>query len=269
MKLIIWAVAIAICSVPLRWLWKRNRRAVPVGVLIMAFVGVGGLGALAFGGALYLGTLAVFVGLIAVNLYLMKGSLVERAAWAAGSQLIWMFVFFVCSIAYDQTQLITMDERGQVVQEQARQAELEIQRRRADLDLTPEYRREVIDSVLPEVRAWMAKSYETIERLLVFGDPAKAPGDVVVWCVLTIRPGFNLPQWGYYGERAHDLLNRRLRERGYPANISLGIAQTADVSAAGGDAAYFGKAGSKVIPQYLPDYRVGTTPLLAVPRRRE
>lgn len=55
-------------------------------------------------------------------------------------------------------------------------------------------------------------------------------------------------------------LNNLLRERGYPVKIALGFAFSAAIDSSGGDEAYFGRDGSKVIPQYLPDNVIGNRP---------
>jgi len=64
-------------------------------------------------------------------------------------------------------------------------------------------------------------------------------------------------------------MNDLLRERGYPVKIALGFASSAAIDSAGGDEAYFGRDGSQVIPQYLPDNVIGNHPRrLEAPRRK-
>ena len=108
-----------------------------------------------------------------------------------------------------------------------------------------------------------------VDRFVVFGDPATEPDRMVVWAVVTPTVHVTWLSYSFYGERLHQRVNNLLRERGYPVKIALGFASSTAIDSAGGDDAYFGRDGSKVIPQYPPDNVIGNHPRrLEAPRRK-
>lgn len=193
----------------------------------------------------------------------------ERMKWTGVSIGVWIAVALVQYIAFGRVEQLYLDQSREAYLAPIRRAEAEGLRLRAELDQYPERRREALDGALRDIEPEAARSYEKIERFLVFGDPASAPGQVVVWGVLTMRPERQWIDFGYHGERLHEWLNWRLRLLGYPAKIALGFAPTQAVDSAGGDAAYFGPDAAALIPQYLPGHQKGAAPPpLDFPTRR-
>ena len=92
---------------------------------------------------------------------------------------------------------------------------------------------------------------------------------MAVWAVVTPTVHVTWLSYSFYGERLHQRVNNLLRERGYPVKIALGFASSTAIDSAGGDDAYFGRDGSRVIPQYLPDNVIGNHPRRLEPPRRK
>jgi len=183
---------------------------------------------------------------------------------------VWILVGMIVSLASGEVQDVHLEAESKAFLERAAQAEAEIPRTRAKLDRTPERRRAVLETTLAQVKGEVVLSYREVGRFVVLGDPATEPEHVAVWAVVTPRPPESWAAYSFYGERLHQRLNSLLRERGYPVKIALGFAFSAAIDSAGGDEAYFGRDGSKVIPQYLPDNVIGNRPRrLEAPRREE
>ncbi len=284
MKVIsIWVAALAISAIPVGLLVRRNARSVLAGALVVALFVVYGLGALGVGGAgagptsdagsvliLWIVVMAVLVCLLLITFARMNGSFFERIRWTGVGVGVWILVGMIVSGASGEVQDLHLEAESQAFLERAAQAEAEIPRTRAKLDRTPERRRAVLDNTLAQVKGEVVLSYREVGRFVVLGDPATAPEHVVVWAVVTPRPPESWAAYSFYGERLHQRLNSLLRERGYPVKIALGFAFSAAIDSAGGDEAYFGRDGSKIIPQYLPDNVIGDRPRrLEVARRKE
>lgn len=279
----IWIAALAISAVPVGWLAMRNRRSVLAGALVVALFVVYGLGGLGLGGAgagptsdvggllvMWIVALVVLGCLLLITFARMTGSFLERIKWTAAGVGVWILVGMIVSRASGEVQGLRMEARTQALVQQSAQAEAEIPRRRSELDRTPERRRALLDSTLARVKVDFAQSYyREVRRFVVFGDPATEPAHVVVWAVIAPTRQETLVAYSYYGERLQQRLNTLLRERGYPAKIALGFVFSATIDSAGGDEAYFGLDGSKLIPQYPPDYVIGDRPRrLEAPRRK-
>ncbi len=278
----IWLTALVISAVPIWLLARRNPRSVLAGALVVALFVVYGVGALGVGGAgagptsdagsvliLWIVVLAVLVCLLLITFSRMNGSFSERIKWTARGVGIWILVGMIVSLASGEVQDLHLEAESQAFLERAAQAEAEIPRTRAKLDRTPERRRAVLDNTLAQVKGEVVLSYREGGRFVVLGDPATEPEHVVVWAVVTPRPPESWAAYSFYGERLHQRLNSLLRERGYPGKIALGFAFSAVIDSAGGDDAYFGPDGSKVIPQYLPDNVIGDRPRRLEPPRRK
>ena len=278
----IWVTALAISAVPVGLLARRNPRSVLAGALVAALFVVCALGALGVGGAgagprsdvaglliLWISVMAVLVWLLLITFARMNGSFLERIKSTAVGVGVWILVGMIVSRASGEVQDLQIAASARTFQEQAAQAEAEIPRTRAALDRTPERRRAVLDGTLAQMKGEVVLDYRPVGRFVVFGDPATEPERVVVWAVVTPRPPQSWAAYSSYGERLHQRLNNLLREQGYPGKIALGFAFSAPIDSAGGDEAYFGRDGSKVIPQYLPDHVIGDRPRrLEAPRRK-
>jgi len=279
----IWVTALAISAVPVGLLARRNRPSVLTGVLVVALFVVFALGGLGLGGAgagprsdlaglliLWIVVMAVLAWLLLITFARMNGSFVERIKWTGVGVGVWILVGMIVSRASGEMQDLRMEAETQASVDQEARAEAEIPRTRAKLDRTPERRQAVLDSALAQVKGeFRVQNYREIGRFVVFGDPATEPDRVVVWTVVTPTPHITLLSYSFYGERLHQRVNTLLRERGYPVKIALGFASSTAIDSAGGDAAYFGRDGSKVIPQYLPDNVIGNHPRRLEPPRRK
>ncbi len=253
------------------------------GAFVVALFVVYGVGALGVGGAgagptsdagsvliLWIVVMAVLVCLLLITFSRMNGSFSERIKWTTRGVGVWLLVGIIVSRASGEVQDLKLAAESQAFLVRAAQAEAEIPRTRAALDRTPERRRAVLDGTLAQVKGEVVTSYREVGRFVVLGDPATEPEHVVVWAVVTPRPPESWAAYSFYGERLHQRLNSLLRERGYPGKIALGFAFAAAIDSAGGDEAYFGRDGSKVIPQYLPDNVIGNRPRrLEAPRRKD
>ena len=279
MKFIPWLVAIAVALIPLGWLAMRNARAVPIGAFIVAIIAVVGFGAIGVGGAavnssvgaqkgiLLLGaTLAVLIAVALANLAWMTGPVDSRLNWAATSTGVWLLVVLIGSWAAGWSRGIDADRSSEAYWAPIRAAEARGAQLRAELDRHPERRAAVIDSALVAVKTFGEESMEKIERFVVFGDPARAPANVVIWAVVRMRPDTDWSRFGYYGERMQLRLNDGLRLGGYPAKVAFGVAPANAVDADGGDAGYFGTDGTRRVPQYPANHQVPGVPApLAMP----
>ena len=278
----IWLTALAISAVPVGWLARRNARSVLAGALVVALFVVYGLGALGVGGAgagptsdagsvliLWIVVMAVLAYLL-ITFSRMNGSFSERIKWTGRGVGVWILVGIIISGASGEAQDLKLEAESQAFLERAAQAEAEIPRTRAALDRTPERRRAVLDGTLAQVKGEIAGNYRAVDRFVVFGDPATEPDHVVVWAVVTPTRYVTWLSYSFDGERLHQRLNNLLRERGYPVKIAFGFASSTAIDSAGGEEAYFGRDGSKVIPQYLPDNVIGDRPRrLEAPRRKD
>lgn len=252
------------------------------GALVVALFVVYAFGALGLGGAgagprsdvaglliMWIVVMAVLVGLLLITFARMNGSFLERVKWTAVGVGVWILVGMIVSRASGEVQDLQMEAETQAFLDRAAQAEAEIPWKRSELDRTPERRRAVLDSTLAQVKGEVVLSYREVGRFVMFGDPATEPEHVVVWAVVTPTPQETWAAYSFYGERLHQRLNNLLRERGYPVKIALGFAFSAAIDSAGGDESYFGRDGSKVIPQYLPDNVIGNRPRrLEAPHRK-
>ena len=279
----IWVTALAISAVPVGWLARRNPRAALAGALVAALFVVCALGGLGLGGAgagprsdmaglliLWIVVMAVLVYLLLITFARMHGSFLERIKSTAVGVGVWILVGMIVSRASGEVQDVQIEASAQAFLDRAARAEAEIPRTRAKLDRTPEWRRAVLDSTLAQVKGEFATSnYREIGRFVVFGNPATEPDRVIVWAVVTPTRHVTWLSYSFYAERLHQQMNNLLRERGYPVKIALGFASSAAIDSAGGDVAYFGRDGGKVIPQYLADNVIGDHPRrLEAPRRK-
>src|SRR5436190_427675 len=278
----IWLTALAISAVPVGWLARRNARSVLAGALVVALFVVYGLGALGVGGAgagptsdagsvliLWIVVMAVLAYLL-ITFSRMNGSFSERIKWTGRGVGVWILVGIIISGASGEAQDLKLEAESQAFLERAAQAEAEIPRTRAALDRTPERRRAVLDGTLAQVKGEIAGNYRAVDRFVVFGDPATEPDHVVVWAVVTPTRYVTWLSYSFDGERLHQRLNNLLRERGYPVKIAFGFASSTAIDSAGGDEAYFGRDGSKVIRQYLPANVIGDCPCRPeAPRRKD
>ena len=280
----IWFTALAISAVPVGWLARRNPGSVLAGALVVGLFVVFAFGGLGLGGAgagprsdvgglliLWIVVMAVLVCLLLITFARMNGSFLERIKWTAVGVGVWILVGMIVSRASGEVQDLQIAASAQAFLDQEARAEAEIPRTRAKLDRTPERRRVVLDSTLAQVKGEVGVlSYRReVDRFVVFGDPATEPNRVVVWAVVTPTVHVTWLSYSFYGERLHQRVNNLLRERGYPVKIALGFASSAAIDSAGGDVAYFGRDGSQVIPQYLPDNVIGNHPRrLEAPRRK-
>jgi len=279
----IWLTALAISAVPVGWLARRNARSVLAGALVVALFVVYGLGALGVGGVgagptsdagsvliLWIVVMAVLAYLLLITFSRMNGSFSERIKWTGRGVGVWILVGIIISGASGEAQDLKLEAESQAFLERAAQAEAEIPRTRDALDRTPERRRAVLDGTLAQVKGEIAGNYGAVDRFVVFGDPATEPDHVVVWAVVTPTRYVTWLSYSFDGERLHQRLNNLLRERGYPVKIAFGFASSTAIDSAGGDEAYFGRDGSKVIPQYLPDNVISDRPRrLEAPRRKD
>ena len=280
----IWVTALILSAIPVGLLARRNRPSVLTGALVVALFVVFALGGLGLGGAgagpssdlaglliLWIVVMAVLGWLLLITFARMNGSFVERIKSTAVGVGVWILVGMIVSRASGEMQDLQIEASAQESVEQAARAEAEIPRTRAKLDRTPERRRAVLDSTLAQVNGEVGVlSYRReVDRFVVFGDPATEPNRVVVWAVVTPTVHVTWLSYSFYGERLHQRVNTLLRERGYPVRIALGFAPSTAIDSAGGDEVYFGRDGSKVIPQYLPDNVIGNHPRrLEAPRRK-
>ena len=279
----IWVTALVISAVPVGWLARRNPRSLLAGVLVVALFVVYALGGFGLGGAgagptsdiaglliTWIVGMAVLACLLLITLARMNGSFSERIKWTGAGVGVWILVAMIVSRASGEVQDLQMEAESQAFLDRAARAEAEIPRTRAKLDRTPERWRAVLDSTLAKVKGDFAAShYQELGRFVVFGNPATEPDRVVVWAVVTPTRQVTWLWYSFQGERLHQQMNDLLRERGYPVKIALGFASSAAIDSAGGDEAYFGRDGSQVIPQYLPDNVIGNHPRrLEAPRRK-
>jgi len=279
----IWLTALAISAIPVGLLWRRNPRSLLAGALVVALFVVFALGGFGLGGAgagpssdlaglliMWIVVMVALLWLLLITFARMNGSFHERIKSTAVGVGVWILVGMIVSRASGEVQDLQVVAETQAFLDQAARAEAEIPRTRAKLDRTPERRRAVLDSTLAQVkREFAASHYREIGRFVVFGDPATEPDRVVVWVVVTPTPRVTWLSYSFYAEGLHQKMNDLLRERGYPVKIALGFASSAAIDSAGGDEAYFGRDGSQVIPQYLPDNVIGNHPRrLEAPRRK-
>ena len=279
----IWVTALAISAVPVGLLARRNPRSILAGALVVALFVAFAFGGLGVGGAgagpssdlpglliLWIVVMAVLAWLLLITFARMNGSFGERIKWTGAGVGVWILVGMIVSRASGQVQDLQIEAEAQAFVDRAARAEAEIPRTRRELDRTPERRRVVLDATLAQVKGDFAASHShELGRFVVFGNPATEPDRVVVWTVVTPTRQVTWLWYSFQGERLHQQMNDLLRERGYPVKIALGFASSAAIDSAGGDEAYFGRDGSQVIPQYLPDNVIGNHPRrLEAPRRK-
>ncbi|MBI4500885.1 MAG: hypothetical protein HY700_06955 [Gemmatimonadetes bacterium] len=271
-----WTISIAITAVAIGWLAMQNPRAIPIGALLsaLAFVIAFSMHLVALAKSkhaltIWILVVVTLVGLILLNLAWMEGSLGRRLLWAVGSMLIWSFLLIpkLGEAGKQLAKILPASAAVKASRKEEAEAAAKVQRLRGELDRFPERRRAVLDRVLEEERAGMAQSGRQ-PRIVVFGDPATAPEHVVVWLVLT-PVGRAWEEFFYYGHEQYRRVNTSLRQQGYPAEIKLGLAPSAEVDRAGGDQAYFGREGTAVVPQFPAEHRPDVTRRqLEMPRRK-
>ena len=141
---------LALAALPLILLGLRNWRAVPLGGLIMAFTGVGSIGALTFGAlgsgarAALVATVLTIVVLFFVNTHFVATTPAARNRWGMASFAAWFIAVFIYLVVPGPAINEMLDERNRVEYEaweagNAAKAKADSARKRPP-DSTPEGR---------------------------------------------------------------------------------------------------------------------------------
>jgi hypothetical protein len=258
-------IGILISTTPLIVLGMKNWRAVPLGGLVMAFCFVGALGALSasLGTGAILGFGAALVAIVVafvVNLRVVDPEPGKSSFWFAASFGAWFAAVFIYLMIANQAvsdwrskqnavwydSLTAKNTRDREAQEKA---EAEANRPPA---IGPEARTPLLDSIqtayMPP-RSWVLP----VQRFVRFGDPIAAPESVTIWVVYGPRYEPTFRESGGMNQSMVEQMRRDLYRGGYPARVAFGFADLDMVTAGGGDRAYFGERGERLLPQFPSD----------------
>ena len=259
---LIWAVAIALCLVPLTMLFRGNPRAVSLGLFVFSAPVLLAFGALALGGSAYnapnglerqatiLITAVAVIGLLAIlNFIWIGGPFDSRVKWAVLGAVTWGLVFGVVSKAAGEAGRVRSAADWQIEKKEMADPNSEYSKRKA-----------MYGKPLPATEGWLERAVHSAEktlsnhefkpsRLVYFGNE-KDPESVTVWAV------FALDSSRVFGEHAvgtlgyFEWINNAFLLENMRSPVAVGITTEALIGEAGGDTAYFGGDGKNVIPQY-------------------
>ena len=266
-----------VAMAPLAILAWRNPRALPAGLfgIALLFLLTAGL----FGFALGTRQTKIELAIIAVVLaagfaagtWFSSADPASRPRWTALSCGAWMIALLAGRMFYQE---MRSEKRYQEQVAGDSSAAAATQRSRAALAADPTLRAATLNE---QIKLYADSLQERFgdPRFIWLGDPVAHPESVTVWAIYDLSKGQRHDGIRFHLWYAFGMINKQLKDAGYPARIAVGAANAADVQAAGGDTAYFGAHGEKWIPQLSPanvtqdDVNAGRPPLFGWPVRRD
>lgn len=274
---LIWLAAIAISLVPLSMLYRGNPRAVPLGFLVAVGPLVFVFGALGIGFSgdqnghelftAWVITLVVMAVLAVLNYIWLVRSGTSPEKWIGLGWVAWTIVVMVCWKAAGLAHEEQLAARYEIEKKEMADPSSHYSKVKAMYDRPNPAPVPTLTRVVNAVNEDMASYPIRPARWVYFGDEAK-PETVSIWAVMDRDSaevfGPTAVRTGGYFLRVNLALKGRME-----GPVSVGITTEQLIAAAGGDSAYFGAEGSRVVPQFDRSHVVGSPVTdLAPPLRR-
>jgi hypothetical protein len=236
---------------PLVLLAFRNVRAVPVGLFGVAAMFAGTYGLFMIAGseggtrAFYVGLTVILAILLVLSFQFSADTLGQRVKWLLLSYAAWAIAF---TFGWRTLENLRLDMGAEKRKAERAVAAADSARKHEALERAPADRGDVLRR---QLRLVVAKQHPFIgePRYLIFGDPATNPEAVTVWAVLDLDKDQRFDLFALDLRNVYSTLTRALGKEGYTWPVAVGAADQRDVTALGGDDAFFGKNGEYVIPQ--------------------